>query len=91
MDDFDLRIQPIAFEEFRRRLRLIGIEATGEHVGAITFRMFRMGLGTPGFYSVAYRRDDGMVYPPTIEAVLRYFGIEASDWAADVRGAEEAE
>lgn len=85
-DSFDVRIQPISFDEFQRRLLVLEISA-GEPVdGVCTFRRhgggFRMGIGTNFYYSCAFRGPDESVSPPTIEAFLGYFDITVEEWVA---------
>ena len=79
--DFDFRLQPIAYAEFRNRLSEFDIiEDESTFRGARTFRQYRMGVGLSHFYSVSYRGDEAEVLPPTIEAILAHFGVTAAEW-----------
>ena len=80
MDSF-AEIEPVAYSEFRERMHNLDIVECGDGSdGAKIFHQMKMGVSRARFYPVAYRGDHEMVFPPTIQAVLEYFGFDAADW-----------
>ena len=66
----------LPYHEFRKRMESFGFHEDELMDGARTFCRATMGLGQP-FFSVAYRGENGMVYPETIQRAVDVLGVPA--------------
>lgn len=70
----------LKYHELRERLASFGVlEASQRVEGARVFYRPVMGLGSL-YYPVAFRGEDTIVYPETIEDIVRSLGVPRAEW-----------
>jgi hypothetical protein len=73
---------PITFEELRRKLESLGFSddplAWDGPTDTRTFFKDMMGLGTPYYYTVAYKGDNVVIRVPTLRKLIAALGVPAA-------------
>lgn len=75
-------INQMPYSELRRKLEELGFSDNPEGWdgpdNTRTFRVDMMGCGTPYYYTLKFKGDGAIVYPPTIRHLLQALQIQTS-------------